>query len=202
MTEDTIAETKRGEFKVIEGSGLRTEMDTHTRQQEMPRVHKRRLEHHAPTNRYRKYCRHTTLNICVSPVSCRYSSATGGTDLPTHLAIFAICISTVLLQLLACRLIPCSSRESVFIKLALQGTRDLGSKLPSPTEVDTSASANVPGLADAPSRSPTELVESISLEEGSHLTQTVSTLPDKQLPVEILDEYLFQSEDQEVEEYF
>lgn len=101
MTEDRIAETKRGEFKVIEGSGLRTEMDTHTRQQEMPRVHKRRLEHHAPTNRYPKYCRHTTLNICVSPVSCRYSSATGGTDLPTHLAIFAICISTVLLQLLA-----------------------------------------------------------------------------------------------------
>jgi len=83
-----------------------------------------------------------------------------------------------------------------------QRTRDLGSKLPSPTEVDTSASASVAVLADAPSRSPTELVESRSLEEGSHFPQTVSTLPDRQLPVEIFDEYLFQSEDQEVEEYF
>lgn len=118
-----------------------------------------------------------------------------------HFNCFAATFGLASLYLETCRLIPCS-RESVFIKLALQGTRDLGSKLPSPTEVDTSASANVPGLADAPSRSPTELVESISLEEGSHLNQTVSTLPDKQLPVEILDEYLFQSEDQEVEEYF
>lgn len=141
-----------------------------------------------------KYCRHTTLNSVVQVFfSDRWNRFANA---PCHLCNFWLGFLKNLESVIPCRFFPCS-RESV-----LQGTRDLGSKLPSPTEVDTSASASVAVLADAPSRSPTELVESRSLEEGSHFPQTVSTLPDRQLPVEIFDEYLFQSEDQEVEEYF
>ena len=181
----------------------------HERRQQLEvQVLESRLEQLAPTNRYGKYCRHTTLNICLSLVSCRYSSATGGTDLPTHLAVFQLCAATfgVASLNLETYLIPCSWRESVFVKLVLQGTRDLESKLPSPTEDTSASAASVTSVADGPSRSPTELVESTSLgeqmeHEGSDLPQKMVSAPERQLPLENFDECL-QSEEHEVAEYF